>query len=48
MNNKIRCEELEQILDRGIDDMESKRELPVDDAFRLIDELIKKHKVLTH
>ena len=30
-----------QILDKGIDDMESGRELPVDDAFNMIDKIIK-------
>lgn len=28
-----------QMLDRGIDDMEAKRELPLEDAFRKITEL---------
>lgn len=32
-------------LDRGIDDMESGRELPVDDAFDLIAELVEKRKL---
>lgn len=38
-------EELTQILDRGIDDMEAGRELPVDDAFRLVAELVEKRKL---
>lgn len=37
--------EITQILDRGIDDMESSRELPVDDAFKLIAELVEKRKL---
>ena len=32
-------EELLQMLDRGIDDMEAGRELPIDDAFQKIEEL---------
>lgn len=37
-------ERITQILDRGIDDMESGRELPVDDAFDLVAELVEKRK----
>ena len=40
----ISTEGLSQMLDRGIDDMERKRELPLDDAFRLIDELVEKRR----
>ena len=36
--------EMTQILDRGIDDMEANRELPIDDAFKLIAELVEKRK----
>ena len=32
------------MLDRGVDDMERKRELPLDDAFRLIAELVEKRR----
>lgn len=35
---------LTQILDRGIDDMESGRELPVDEAFTLIAELVERRQ----
>ncbi|MCR5105299.1 MAG: hypothetical protein K6B68_12775 [Eubacterium sp.] len=34
-----------QILDKGIDDMESGRELPVDDAFNMIDKIIERRKL---
>lgn len=37
--------EISQILDRGIDDMESGRELPVDDAFDMVDRLIEMRKL---
>ena len=37
--------EISQILDRGIDDMESGRELPVDDAFDMVDRLIERRKL---
>ncbi len=33
-----------QILDRGIDDMESGRELQIEDAFELVAELVEKRK----
>lgn len=36
---------LTQILDKGIDDMESGREIPLDDAFELVAELIEKRKL---
>ncbi len=35
---------LTQILDRGIDDMESGRELPIDEAFTLIAELVERRQ----
>ena len=37
--------EISQILDCGIDDMESGRELPVDDAFDMVDRLIEMRKL---
>ncbi len=37
-------ENLTQILDRGIDDMESDRELPLEDAFDLIAELVERRE----
>lgn len=36
--------EMTRILDRGIDDMEAGREFTIDDAFKLIAELIEKRK----
>lgn len=35
---------LTQILDRGIDDMEAGRELPLDEAFNLIAELVERRQ----
>ncbi len=35
---------LTQILDRGIDDMESGRELPLDEAFTLISDLVERRQ----
>ena len=37
-------QKLTQILDRGIDDMESGRELPLDEAFDLIAELVERRQ----
>ena len=37
--------EMTQILDRGIDDMEANRELPIKDAFNLIAKLVEKRKL---
>ena len=37
--------DIAQILDRGIDDMEAGREMPVDDAFDLIAEFLRKSKI---
>ena len=37
--------DIAQILDRGIDDMEAGRELPIDDAFDLIAELVEKREI---
>ena len=34
-----------QIVDKGIDDMESGRELPVDDAFNMIDKIIERREL---
>ena len=42
---EIELVEISQILDRGIDDMESGRELPVDDAFDMVDRLIERRKL---
>jgi len=42
--NNTNLNEMAQILDRGIDDMEAGRELPIDDAFKLIAELVEKRK----
>ena len=35
---------LAQALDRGIDDMEAGRVLPLDEAFKLVDELVARRK----
>lgn len=45
MDNKSEFTELSQILDRGIEDMEAGRELPVDEAFNLISELAERRKL---
>ncbi len=37
--------DISQLLDRGIDDMESGRELPVDDAFDMVDRLVERRKL---
>ena len=37
--------DIAQILDRGIDDMDAGREMPVDDAFDLIAELVEKREI---
>ena len=37
-------QKLTQILDRGIDDMEAGRELPLDEAFDLIAELVERRQ----
>lgn len=37
--------EMTQILDRGIDDMEANRELPIEDAFNFIAKLVEKRKL---
>lgn len=36
--------EMSQLLDRGIDDMEAERELPIEEAFVLIADLVEKRK----
>ncbi len=41
---QIQNENLLRTLDRGIDDMEAKREMPLDDAFRQIIELREKKR----
>ncbi len=41
---KTEIENLTQILDRGIDDMEEGRELPLDDAFDFIAELVERRE----
>lgn len=42
--NNIQDENLLLALDKGIEDMENGRELPLDDAFDLIAELVEKRK----
>ena len=44
VKNGTDFENLTQILDRGIDDMESDRELPLEDAFDLIAELVERRE----
>ena len=46
-NNKS-YNELIQQLDRGIDDMEAGRELPLDEAFDLISQLVEKDKTVAY
>ena len=38
-------ESLTRVLDRGIDDMESGRELPLDEAFELVSDLVERRKL---
>lgn len=42
--NRPEFDEIEQTLDRGIDDMETGRELLVDEAFDLIADLVERRK----
>ena len=42
--DNLKVNEMTQILDRGIDDMEAGRELPLNDAFKIIAELVEKRK----
>ena len=44
IENNIQDENLLLALDKGIEDMENGRELPLDDAFDLIAELVEKRK----
>lgn len=45
---KTEPNEMTQILDRGIDDMEANRELPIEDAFNFIAELVEKRNLKEH
>ncbi len=45
IKEKNEYDSLTQILDRGIDDMESEREVPLDDAFEIVSDLIERRKL---
>ena len=45
IKNNNEQEELFRMLDRGIDDMEDGRELPLEDALKAIDKLVVRRKL---
>lgn len=44
MKKEQKNKELIRLLDRGIDDMEEGRELPLDEALNAVDRLVKRRK----